>query len=454
VVAGGTGPFTYQWLKGGNAIPGATAASYTTPVLAATDNGGQYSVKVGNANGTVTSTAATLTVNNSASGYTIYPGFVGVDLNNNTNGAWADNQVYVTVIGIDHGTGRFAYLTPDGTIVDFTANDSSAANHLTKNGQNFGNYSFTLAQSKLLKIPTFIAARAYISLGEPLYIAVHSDASGNVTGFAGPNPQNPTDPNINVHFDWYEFNNQNGIFINTTQVDEFGLPLLLDVWGAGGTFHQQVGITESVAQIDSEFANEVPAQFQPPTMSNLRIFSPAKLSMAPGGANANYFDSSIASAWAQYRTTPLSVTLNGRQFSGTTSGTTFTFTEVNPAAANAGEAFVVQQPSTQDVLLCAGTMAAGVPNPTTPQQQDENAVQLQLENQICSATNRGVLLNPANWGNVSAYYGSSPANFYSQFWHKHSVGGLAYGYSYDDNNNQSTTIATPQPEHMAFGIGW
>jgi beta-galactosidase len=26
--------------------------------------------------------------------------------------------------------------------------------------------------------------------------------------------------------------------------------------------------------------------------------------------------------------------------------------------------------------------------------------------------------------------------------------------SYDDNNNQSTTITTPQPEHMAFGIGW
>jgi len=25
---------------------------------------------------------------------------------------------------------------------------------------------------------------------------------------------------------------------------------------------------------------------------------------------------------------------------------------------------------------------------------------------------------------------------------------------HDDNNNQSTTIATPKPEHMAFGIGW
>jgi beta-galactosidase len=451
VAAGGTGPFIYQWLKNGVAILGATSASYTTPTLAATDKGGLYSVTIGNAagTGTVTSMVATLSVGN----YTIYPGFVGVDLNNNTNGVWANSQIYVTVIGIDPATGRFAYLTPGGTIVDFTLNDSSAPGHLTQNGQNFGNYSFTLAQSTLLKIPTFISARAYISLGAPLYVQVNGDGNGNVTGYAGPNPQNATDPNVNTHFDWYEFNNQNGIFINSTQVDEFGLPLLLDVWGSGGTFHKQVGITESIAQIDSEFATQVPAQFQPPAMSNLRIFSPAKLSMAAGAANGNYFDSYVAGAWASYATTPLSITLNGRKFTGTASGTTLTFNEVNPAAANVGESFVVQQPSTQDILVCAGAMATGVSG-NSSQLQDENAVQLQLENQICSATNRGVLLTPANWANAGAYYGASPANFYSQFWHNHSIGGLAYGFSYDDNNNQSTTITTQQPEHMAFGIGW
>ncbi len=453
VVAGGAGPFTYQWRKNNTAIAGATSASYTTPALTAADNGSSYSVVVGNTNGSVTSSAAVLTVNASGANYTIYPGFIGVDLNNNTNGTWADSQIYVTVIGMDPANNKFAYLTFDGTIVDFSMNDSSAAGHLTKNGRNYGNYSFTLAQSKLLKIPTFISARAYISLGEPMYIQVNGDASGNVVGYAGPNPQNPTDPNINVHYDWYEFNNQNGIFINTTQVDQFGLPLLLDVWGAGGTFHKQVGITESVAQIDNEFSSEVPAQFQPATMSNLRILSPSKLSMAAGGANANYFDSYVASAWSTYSTTPLSVALNGRQFTGTTSGSTFTFTEADPSSDHAGEVFIVSQPSPQDVLECAGTMATGVPG-NTPQLEDENAVQLQLQNQICSAINRHVLLNPADWTNASAYYGAAPANFYSQFWHRHSIGGLAYGFSYDDNNNQSTTITTTQPEHMAFGIGW
>jgi hypothetical protein len=453
VTARGTAPFTYQWLKNGTPISGATSASYTTPVLAITDNGGAYSVTVGAEASTVTSTIANLSVAN----YTIFPGFIGVDLNNNTNGVWADNQVYVTVIGMDTSNGQFAYLTPAGTVVDFTMNDATAANHLTQNGQSFGNYSFTLAQSKLLKIPLFRSARVYFSLGAPLYVQVNGDGNGNVTGYAGPNPQNGSDPNINTHFDWMEFDYELGggqtpvpqIFINTTQVDEFGLPLLLDVWSSGATFHKQVGITESIAQLDREFTAEVPAQFQPPTMSDLRIFSPAKLSMATGAANGNYYDNLIASAWSSYATKPISITLSGRQFTGSAVGSTLTFNETNPAADNVGESFVVQQPSTQDVLGCAGTMATGVAN-----NGDENNVQLQLENQICSAINRGVLLTPSNWANASAYYGAAPANYYSRFWHNHSVGGLAYGFSYDDNNNQSTTIATQVPEHMSFGIGW
>ena len=58
----GTGPITYQWLENGVAIPGAASAVFTTPVLAAADNGEQYSVAVSNPGGTVTSTGAVLTV--------------------------------------------------------------------------------------------------------------------------------------------------------------------------------------------------------------------------------------------------------------------------------------------------------------------------------------------------------------------------------------------------------
>jgi len=63
VVATGTAPLGYQWQKNGVNIAGATATSYTTPVTSATDSGSTFRVIVSNTAGTVTSSAATLTVN-------------------------------------------------------------------------------------------------------------------------------------------------------------------------------------------------------------------------------------------------------------------------------------------------------------------------------------------------------------------------------------------------------
>ncbi|PWT86379.1 MAG: hypothetical protein C5B58_01480, partial [Acidobacteria bacterium] len=63
VVATGTAPLSYQWQKNGAAISTATAASYTTPATTSTDNGATFVVVVSNSKGSVTSAAATLTVN-------------------------------------------------------------------------------------------------------------------------------------------------------------------------------------------------------------------------------------------------------------------------------------------------------------------------------------------------------------------------------------------------------
>jgi hypothetical protein len=63
VVAAGSAPLAYQWLRGGQPIAGATSASYTTPATALADNGAAFSVQVSNAAGSVTSAAAVLIVN-------------------------------------------------------------------------------------------------------------------------------------------------------------------------------------------------------------------------------------------------------------------------------------------------------------------------------------------------------------------------------------------------------
>lgn len=62
VGATGSAPLAYQWLRNGNAIAGATAASYTTPATTTADNGARFTVRVSNAAGAVTSSAAVLTV--------------------------------------------------------------------------------------------------------------------------------------------------------------------------------------------------------------------------------------------------------------------------------------------------------------------------------------------------------------------------------------------------------
>ncbi|MBP1773912.1 MAG: uncharacterized protein H6P99_3075 [Holophagaceae bacterium] len=68
VTATGTAPLTYQWKKGGTAIAGATSASYTTPATVVGDSGSSFTVTVTNAAGSLTSSAAVLTVTPVATG--------------------------------------------------------------------------------------------------------------------------------------------------------------------------------------------------------------------------------------------------------------------------------------------------------------------------------------------------------------------------------------------------
>lgn len=63
VTADGTGPLAYQWQRNGQPISGAGTSSYTIAAASMADAGAQFAVVVSNAAGSVTSNAATLTVN-------------------------------------------------------------------------------------------------------------------------------------------------------------------------------------------------------------------------------------------------------------------------------------------------------------------------------------------------------------------------------------------------------
>ncbi|HEY3270084.1 MAG TPA: immunoglobulin domain-containing protein [Geothrix sp.] len=103
VAANGNPAPTYQWQKGGVNIASATSSSYTIPAVASTD-AGTYTVVVTNSQGSVTSTAATLTVtlNYSVSGRVTLTnggaGVSGVTLSINTTPA---------TTAVTDGTGNF-----------------------------------------------------------------------------------------------------------------------------------------------------------------------------------------------------------------------------------------------------------------------------------------------------------------------------------------------------------
>ena len=83
--------------------------------------------------------------------------------------------------------------------------------------------------------------------------------------------------------------------------------------------------------------------------------------------------------------------------------------------------------------------------------------ELELGADVCAAFNRGVALNTADWYNPASYYTNALHNDYAKFWHQVAIVSRAYGFSYDDVNDQSSfkglSNANP-PSSVTISIGW
>ncbi|MDR3636899.1 MAG: beta-1,3-glucanase family protein [Isosphaeraceae bacterium] len=81
-----------------------------------------------------------------------------------------------------------------------------------------------------------------------------------------------------------------------------------------------------------------------------------------------------------------------------------------------------------------------------------------IENQIVSAMSRGVALLPySSWSDSTKFYApGATANWYAAYLHQATVtvGGLAYGFPFDDQGGNSTDISVSNPTTMVINIGW
>ncbi len=379
-------------------------------------------------------------------------GLTTFNIVNQTNGRWPDDQVYWAIIGRDWGTGRFVRVDASGNLIPMSVADNGA---LVKGGIGYTNYFNRLSSTRSVTIPALDSARILFSVGSPMYIRVVVDGNGNI-GYAGANIENPTDANIDVYFDFGEMailpkgNANQGIFVNTTRVDHFGFPLKLRVQGLGG-FDQTVGeaLNETRDQLFARFKAETPAQFT--SLANApyapwRIVAPAHGTFRPGQANGNYLQPYIDAVWQRFRNEDLVFTLqNLGTFRGRVTGDRFIIT----GGTQFGTYFINGKPDTAMVLLGSGFLADASGGPSNI------GTQLQIQAQLCAALNRHVAESPALWYVQSAHHPAGQlGNWYSKFWHDHSINRLAYGFAYDDVGGFSPSVHTDAPTTVTYTIGW
>ena len=111
VVATGTTPLKYQWKKNGSNISGATGSSYTISSVKTSD-AGSYTVTVSNSAGSVTSSAATLTVN-------VPVTLISITINGNSSVDVGSTATYTCTAA--YSNGAFKTVTPTWSISSGTS---------------------------------------------------------------------------------------------------------------------------------------------------------------------------------------------------------------------------------------------------------------------------------------------------------------------------------------------
>ena len=304
--------------------------------------------------------------------------------------------------------------------------------------------SFTIAQAGGLRIPpSLVAGRIFLSLGQPIYIGISPDNGG----YAGPDPMNPSDPNYNTVFDWYEMSYTYGKVPfggNTTQVDQFGLPMKVTLEQASSGYSGVRGLTATRAAVFASFAQQAPAEFQSLVVKDsagnpLRIVAPRTSSP---GALGTWFDGAVNAFWTKFKSQPFTYRFAGYSVTGgIDANSQFAYTVTTGGVSRS---YTMRKPTTTEIFACSGPFAGVGP---------QGAFLAELS----AAFNRGVATTPDLWGTVTAYYPAGQrSNSFAKFFHDIGVEKYAYGFPYDDVTSQSSVqiLGNAQPpSRLTIAVG-
>ncbi|MCH9708508.1 MAG: cadherin-like domain-containing protein [Actinomycetia bacterium] len=369
-----------------------------------------------------------------------------VSVVNNTGGAFLDDEIFVTILG-QAPPGTWSWVDAAGVAhpLDHTAAD--APGHLEKDGVNYANMSFTLDEARSLRVPPEIqGTRMYISMGEPLLIGISADDRS----WAGPDPTYQLDPNYGTVYDYFELTYDHGHIpfgANTTQVDMFALPIKFNLVQTASGYSATRGLDVTRSEVFANFQQALPAAFQALVVNDasgnpLRILSPRT---TQPGALAGWLDEPVNDFWETFANEPFSHDGPGYTVSGGIDSDSQLFEYTVTPSGGTPSKHTMAKPTTAEVFAADGPFAG-------------TGFQVLFLAELDAALNRGVASTPEQWDNVAAYYPDGQRwNPYAKLFHDIGIAGLAYGFPYDDVNDQSSVLilnnAEPADELVIY-IGY
>ncbi|WP_369077131.1 glycoside hydrolase family 64 protein [Symbioplanes lichenis] len=351
-----------------------------------------------------------------------------------TNNSGRGEAVHLYVLG--ESGGKLGYVTESGTFTPWTggANPPVPAPDVSIDGPANG-------ASKTIEVPKGLSGRMYMSFGDKLDFKLAQDG-----GLVQPAPWAAGDANSDILFDWSEFTyNDAGVFLNSSQVDMFGVPHAVSVTGSDGTTARtgelKPGGRNAVIdamKADADFSSLIQTRADGTV---LRVLSPGK--GADGGSfDPDYLAGYIDQAWAAYAGTDLTVKPFADQpdkiFKGRTSGDAMNFTDSTGA-----QVATFTKPSTANVWGCDG--ALGAPN---------DLVVGPIARSLCAALQRTTLgtqaVEPST--DPATFYRNEPTNEYAKAIHENMVDGKAYAFAFDDVANQESLVHNGDPTSIGITL--
>ncbi|KAL9076827.1 MAG: hypothetical protein Q9161_000812 [Pseudevernia consocians] len=367
---------------------------------------------------------------------------VNIALQNQTSSSTA--YAYITGQALDNNNALFL-LQSDGKTYYYPTSPSSTGSGLD---QDCAIPLGAPGNTTTVTVPHLAGSRIWFSVDGTLTFLLNPGPA-----LVEPSVTNPSDPNVEVSWDFCEFTfNAAELFVNISYVDFVCLPISLTLTNTSNATQYVSGMAPGgldtvcqglTAQTASDGAGWSSLIVPKPSGGNLRALSPNNGITLNSSLFKGYYQNYVNEVWSQYTSQQLSIDTQAQW--GTVSG------QVDSSSLlDFGNGLTFTQPSAADIFSCStGPFAVG-----------SNIELGALIARLSAAFNRSTLLveSVEPTANASQYYQNAITNHYARIVHAANLDGIGYAFPYDDvtptnGANQSGAVQDPNPQLLTVAVG-